>query len=279
MPERALLSQTREEYDDDKISVTSSQTEEYDPDEEFLVDRILAEKKGDDGKMQYLISWANFPEEKATWEPKKNIQDPDILSAWKDRKNQEAKGLESPFDFASFDSWMRQLVQEKEQRCRRRKAKRKQLGIPVSPDPEVRRSSDDDSDSTEAVESDHVPEDSSPETKQKLRKRQKNYGLSKPSVRDSYESGDSDNAVTSDDSLVEELLHKNKKKSQKAALRNIRDKRAVTQSKKSGDQNKSSPKESSKVTCALVFNRHSDIFDRNRRPQMIHPRQLLRIYR
>jgi chromo domain-containing protein 1 len=251
MPERVLLNQTQEEYEEDKISVTSSQSEAYDPDEEFLVERILAEKKKDDGKMQYLISWANYPEDKSTWEPKKNIQDPEILSAWKDRKEQEAKGLESPFDFARFDYRMKQLLQEKEQRCRHRKAKRKQLGIPVSPDPEVRRSRDDDSDSTEAVESDHVPRDSSPETKQKSHKPQKTKKLSKPCVRDSYESEVSDDAVASDDSLIEELLHKNKEKSQKAALRAIRHKRFAPQSKKSGDQNKSFPKESSKVLYTI----------------------------
>lgn len=116
--------------DDDDISLTSSQSEQYSSDAEFEVERILAEKV-EHGKRQYLILWENYPVEKSTWEPKNHINSA-IIDAWKDRKKQEQDGIEKPFELDKFEDKLKKLAREKSLRKLRRKAKRKRLNIPVS---------------------------------------------------------------------------------------------------------------------------------------------------
>src|SRR4051812_24176342 len=122
------------ELDDDAISLTSTQSEKYTPDQEFLVEAILAERKQQDSKMYYLIRWENYPEETATWEPKKNIRDPDILKAWKERKSKEANGTAEPYNLARYQALLKEVAKKKKYRHRLRKVKRRRAGIPVSPD-------------------------------------------------------------------------------------------------------------------------------------------------
>jgi chromo domain-containing protein 1 len=159
MTERTVTKQSRAALADDDISITSSQSEQYSSDQEFLVDRILAEKRETDGKLYFLILWAGYPEEKSTWEPKKNIQDRDILKAWKRRKKLEARGVKPAFNLASFTARVEEIAREKADRHRRRKAKRRRLGIPVSSSEPENDHHDDDSDSTEAMEVYEPPED------------------------------------------------------------------------------------------------------------------------
>ncbi|KAE9362742.1 hypothetical protein N431DRAFT_391230, partial [Stipitochalara longipes BDJ] len=159
MTERTAIRQSM--VDDDAISLTSTAVSEYDSDAEFSVDRILAERT-ESGKKRYLIFWEGYPLEKATWEPHKNIND-EILEAWKERKSQESKGLEAPFNVAEFDALLARLATEKADRRRRRKAKRRRLGRTVSPS----ASEADDSDSSiEAIEENEV-EDVKPGSKRK----------------------------------------------------------------------------------------------------------------
>jgi hypothetical protein len=252
MTERTLLKQTRqEEYDNDSISVTSSLSEAYSADHEFSVDKILAEKKGDDGKTSFLVSWADYTVEMSTWEPKKNIRHGGILDDWKLRKEQEAKGLAQPFDVLGFEARKERLAQEKAERHRRRKIKRKQLGIPVSPEPGICRHAGE-SDSTEAEESYDTPEDY-PGIQKKSKKSQKikrsnkvfGQGLNK-----------SDKGGTSEESLAEELKSKTDKKGSKEALQAIPEKRAVEQSSKEfGHRRKPSSMRNSQVIYIVGFRR------------------------
>jgi chromo domain-containing protein 1 len=159
MTERTVVKQSK--VDDDAISLTSTLSSEYGSDDEFSVDRILADKT-EGNKKKYLILWEGYPLEKATWEPHKNIND-EILEVWKERKSRESKGLDPPFDVAEFDALLARLAAEKADRHRRRKAKRKRLRLAVSPAP----SDADDSDSSvEAIEENEV-EDVRPGAKRK----------------------------------------------------------------------------------------------------------------
>ncbi|KAH8769584.1 hypothetical protein F5882DRAFT_301843, partial [Hyaloscypha sp. PMI_1271] len=153
MTERTVVKQSK--VDDDAISLTSTLSSEYGSDDEFSVDRILADKT-EGNKKKYLILWDGYPLEKATWEPHKNIND-EILEVWKERKSRESKGLDPPFDVAEFDALLARLAAEKADRHRRRKAKRKRLRLAVSPAP----SDADDSDSSvEAIEENEVEDGS-----------------------------------------------------------------------------------------------------------------------
>jgi chromo domain-containing protein 1 len=164
MTERTVLHKTGSSQEDDAISLTSTQDEEYISEQEFLVERVLAEKKDADNKALYLIFWAGYSEEKSTWEPWENIQDPAILEAWDERKAQEADGTKPEFDLHDFNSRLAQIELARAERHERRKAKRRQLGIPVSSSEESefeRRvtGNADDSDSSEAVQSNELPGD------------------------------------------------------------------------------------------------------------------------
>jgi hypothetical protein len=236
-----MLKRTRAApLDEDALSITSSQNEEYSSDEEFLVERILAEKRGADNEILYLIYWAGYPEEKSTWEPKDNIQDPDILETWKARKDLEARGDEPAFDVVGFSARIAQIERARAQRHRLRKVKRRRLGIPVSPSASSEYDevvSTDDSDSIEALEVNELPDDDPgmrTKTKPRLRNRNavsnrqdtrlqssgiesapRRFG-SRRSVEDSSDSSDIDKDIFVGD----------KKKARQNALRSIQQKRS-----------------------------------------------------
>ncbi|RFU33521.1 hypothetical protein B7463_g2795, partial [Scytalidium lignicola] len=130
--------------DDDSISVTSTVDGGFTSDQEFVVERILAEKKQDD-KPYYLIYWQGYPEEESTWEPEENIQDDTILDVWRARKARESSGLDEPYDLARFEAMIEKKQQEKAERYQRRRAKRIQLGLSVSES----EAEDDDNDDSE----------------------------------------------------------------------------------------------------------------------------------
>lgn len=132
MEERTVPKDSPPPLDDDAISITSTQSDAYSSEEEFLVERVLAEKKDKNNRPLYLILWAGYPEEKSTWEPKKNIQDPGILEVWAERKSQEALGAQPAFDLASFDARIIEIQRVRAERHQRRNAKRRRLGIPVA---------------------------------------------------------------------------------------------------------------------------------------------------
>ncbi|KAK0127922.1 hypothetical protein ONS96_007421 [Cadophora gregata f. sp. sojae] len=111
--------------DEDDISLTSTESEIYGSDAEFTVDRILAEK-GPAKNKYYLISWEGYPEEKSTWEPHANVGS-DTLQEWAERLEREKQGIDEPFNVDRFESMIKRLKEEKEDRHKRREAKRRRL--------------------------------------------------------------------------------------------------------------------------------------------------------
>jgi chromo domain-containing protein 1 len=241
MTERTVLQKTRP-LEDDAISITSTQSEEYSSEEEFLVERVLAERRGADDKVSYLIFWAGYPEEKSTWEPRKNIQDPAILESWEERKGEETRGTKPAFDVAGFEARIAEIEKARLERHQRRKAKRRRLGIPVSPSEESEAGElgagrPDDSDSSEAVETNELPSDERvARTKAKQRPRSQKEAparrgsntasssiLPHPGRSNTLHHGQESESDSSD--LDRDPLVGNKKKAQQKALEAIRLKR------------------------------------------------------
>merc|ERR1711997_1345732 len=58
--------------------------------EEFVVDRIL-DKRLKNGKTEYLISWKGFGPEENTWEPKGNMDCPEVLKGFEEKLKEKRK--------------------------------------------------------------------------------------------------------------------------------------------------------------------------------------------
>ncbi|QSZ33727.1 hypothetical protein DSL72_005298 [Monilinia vaccinii-corymbosi] len=129
-PPRLFTSLEEEEIS--KISIESTDEEEYPSDHEYTVERIMAQKS-ENGQQLFLIRWMGFPEEESSWEPRRNILDKDILDAWKSRRNRESKGLDTPYDIGKLEALKKTAAESKARRDRLRREKRKRQGIVVSP--------------------------------------------------------------------------------------------------------------------------------------------------
>jgi chromo domain-containing protein 1 len=251
MTERTVLHKTGASQEDDAISLTSTQDEEYISEQEFLVERVLAEKKDADNKALYLIFWAGYPEEKSTWEPWENIQDPAILEAWEERKGQEKAGTKTAFDLHNFNTRLAKIELARVERHERRKAKRRRLGIPVSSSEESEfeqgvTGNADDSDSSEAVQSNELSRDErlAKKNTKRLSRNQDGEGYTRGSdTESSYielpPRRASTNMQLKDESeysdLDRDFLVGGKKKVQRKALQATRQKRAQSRREASKD--------------------------------------------
>lgn len=138
---------SRPSYEDDNVSLASTQEEQFSDTHDFQVECILAEKK-ESGRVSYLLDWSDYPRTSATWEPASNIQDRAIIATWEKRKKEEVAGTKPKFNIKDFNALVADFAAAKQHRKRLRKIKRKRVGIPVSPE----TSSDESTEAREANE-------------------------------------------------------------------------------------------------------------------------------
>ncbi|KAK1772906.1 chromo domain-containing protein 1 [Phialemonium atrogriseum] len=123
-------SQATPEEDDDAVSVTSTASFQHDSDEEFEVANVLAEKTSN-GATFYLVEWAGFSLDECTWEPASNLGT-ELREMWEETKQKQQRGEESPFNLQGFYDAVNKRASEKQERHRRRNAKRKRLGLKLT---------------------------------------------------------------------------------------------------------------------------------------------------
>ncbi|KAG8178393.1 hypothetical protein JTE90_005285 [Oedothorax gibbosus] len=73
-------------------------SEEEAPEEEYIVEKIV-DKKRIKGKVHYFLKWVGFPDSENTWEPKGNLDCPEIIAAfeasWKNKSVEQVKEKDS----------------------------------------------------------------------------------------------------------------------------------------------------------------------------------------
>ncbi|RYC54175.1 hypothetical protein CHU98_g12034 [Xylaria longipes] len=120
----------QDDSDEDDLSVTSTNPEDNDPEKEWEVNDILAERPHPfiPDALQYLIEWEGFKLEYYTWEPVENLGD-GLLSKWDENKADIDAGIREAFDLTTYNA----ACAERAQRHMRRNAKRQRLGLPLTP--------------------------------------------------------------------------------------------------------------------------------------------------
>jgi len=159
---------------DDDISVTSTVDAAADPDQEFEVEDILYETENDHGDVYFLVKWTGFRLHECTWEPLEHIGS-DLREMWKEQKQKIAKGELVAFELSQFHAAQEEAKIAKAERHRRRNAKRKKKGLPLTrPLPESEEESSD-----EASEDQYVAEAAPGSTARRSPQKQKSAKLSK----------------------------------------------------------------------------------------------------
>lgn len=116
--------------DNDAISVTSTISDQHGSEDEFGVANLLAEKTSD-GETFYLVEWDGFALDECTWEPAVNLGS-ELREMWEETKRKQQSGEETPFNLQDFADAVNKSALEKQERRRRRNAKRKRLGLEVA---------------------------------------------------------------------------------------------------------------------------------------------------
>ncbi|KAJ5115309.1 hypothetical protein NUU61_001068 [Penicillium alfredii] len=108
-----------EDFDSKSLASTSCSDEQS----EYEVEAILAEREFDDG-LKYLVQWSGYPSHRNTWEPAEMFDSNETLDDWESKKQEIAQKRSTPFDVASWEKHCELVAQRKEERRRRREAKR-----------------------------------------------------------------------------------------------------------------------------------------------------------
>ncbi|KAH0341713.1 hypothetical protein KCU83_g9559, partial [Aureobasidium melanogenum] len=112
--------------DDDSDSVNTDSTVQSEFESEYSVEKILAERKSEDGEPLYLVKWEGYQLHRSTWEPRENFHDTDCLVNWELLKRDAAEGRAKLFKVAKFDAAVRQDEEQRERRHAKREEKRRQ---------------------------------------------------------------------------------------------------------------------------------------------------------
>ncbi|KAK3719648.1 hypothetical protein LTR37_004185 [Vermiconidia calcicola] len=121
-----------EESEEESINTTTTAESEHDSEQEYPVERILAEARDVDGQMKYLLKWEGYPLYAAQWENTDNITHDVLLREWEADKRRASQGGKPLFDVTVWDAAFEQHEEEVQKKRRLRMAKRRRRGEEVS---------------------------------------------------------------------------------------------------------------------------------------------------
>ncbi|THC94584.1 hypothetical protein EYZ11_005944 [Aspergillus tanneri] len=112
--------------DDDDISTTSTLSSE--PQSDYEVEEILAEKESRDG-MLYLVKWANYPLDRCSWEPEECFNTHLTLVEWSEKKKAIKEGRLDPFDHVQWQREQDDREKAKAERRNKRESQRRRIRL------------------------------------------------------------------------------------------------------------------------------------------------------
>lgn len=114
--------------DSDSISLNSTGDEEYDSGTEFVVEDVHCEQVDlNDGRLKYLVEWANFPLDECTWEPEEELPQ-ELRDQWEAKKATQDPSVAVDFE-KKYNEAFNEKLEERRRLHRRRNAKRRRLGL------------------------------------------------------------------------------------------------------------------------------------------------------
>lgn len=106
--------------DGDDCSVSSKWTSQSEPEENYAVDYILAQKEDEkSGEDLFLVKWTGYDESRLTWEPAANLGST-TMDQWRDRKLAIQCGFETPFTLEIWERNQRTKTESDKRRWQRR---------------------------------------------------------------------------------------------------------------------------------------------------------------
>lgn len=101
------LSESEEEVEHNNNSVSDDDDEEL-GENEFIVERILAEKVGPNGEIVFLTKWEGYPLSECTWQTTDSFVDKNLINQWRRDKHKI-----KPFDWKEWDRQKAKELAEK----------------------------------------------------------------------------------------------------------------------------------------------------------------------
>lgn len=98
-------------------------TSPSEPADVYDVEEILAERKSR-GKIEYLVKWLGYPVHRSDWEPRVNLDAPEILANWARAKVEIKSKKRKPFDVDAFEEDLKRREDETKARKKARQARR-----------------------------------------------------------------------------------------------------------------------------------------------------------
>ncbi|KAK7092732.1 chromobox protein homolog 1-like [Littorina saxatilis] len=80
-----LLGKKSKREDEDIVAAGDAEDDGEEAEEEYTVEKVV-DSRTRNGKKEYLLKWKGYPDSENTWEPSENLDCPDLIAEFEDKK-------------------------------------------------------------------------------------------------------------------------------------------------------------------------------------------------